>query len=63
LLGPEQPLWFGRLEADLANLHAALDWLRSGGHALLALRLAGALGLLWTWPPYLREGRTRLRPP
>ena len=60
LLGPEQPLWFGRLEADLANLHAALDWLHERGDALRALRLAGALGLLWTWPPYLREGRARL---
>lgn len=60
LLTPDQRRWFGRLEAELANLHAAFDWLHARGEATRALRLAAALGLMWTWPPYLRDGRVRL---
>jgi predicted ATPase/DNA-binding CsgD family transcriptional regulator len=57
LLGDEQLAWFTRLETERSNLRAALGWLCDRGHTERALRLAGALGLFWTWPPYIQEGR------
>jgi non-specific serine/threonine protein kinase len=45
-----------RLEAELPNLRAALDWLADqGAHAEL-LRLSGALGHMWHTRGYLDEG-------
>ncbi len=59
LLGPDQLLWFARLEQDLDNLRAILQAGMSGGaeEVELALRLAGALRLFWNVQGYLREGR------
>src|SRR6266581_1332644 len=59
LLGPDQLLWFARLEQDLDNLRAILQAGMSGGaeEVELALRLAGALRLFWISQGYLREGR------
>jgi excisionase family DNA binding protein len=59
LAGPDQAIWVQRLEADLANIRAALDWLAARGDIERALRLAGASGWLWSTAPYLDEARTR----
>jgi predicted ATPase len=46
LLGPHEQTWRDRLEADEANLHAALGW--SANHdPVLAMRLAAALWPYW----------------
>jgi predicted ATPase/DNA-binding XRE family transcriptional regulator len=52
-----------RLEEELANIRAALEWLLaedqegSGEKLALGLRLVGALRALWISPGYAREGR------
>ncbi|GAA5064283.1 BTAD domain-containing putative transcriptional regulator [Thermocatellispora tengchongensis] len=47
LRGPGQREWLGRLDAEAANLRAALDTFRREGAAEAALRLSG--GLVWYW--------------
>lgn len=59
LAGPRQELWARRLEAELPNIRAALDWFATTGDASGALRLAGAVGWLWSTAPYLEEARGR----
>jgi predicted ATPase/DNA-binding SARP family transcriptional activator len=56
LMGPDQALWFDRLETEHDNLRTALHWER--GEA--AQRLAGALWRFWMVRGYLSEGRERL---
>jgi non-specific serine/threonine protein kinase len=48
--GPEQAAWLGRIERELDNLRAALDWcVRSGTpRAAGGLRVAAALGRCWS---------------
>src|SRR5215470_2199965 len=50
LFGPEQLLWFARLEQDLDNLLVILQATTTGGEeeVEVALRLAGALRLFWS---------------
>jgi tetratricopeptide (TPR) repeat protein len=60
LAGREQALWVQRLEADLGNIRAALDWLSEHGDAERALRLAGAIGWLWSTALYMEEARMRI---
>jgi predicted ATPase/DNA-binding CsgD family transcriptional regulator len=57
LMGTEPDLWFHRVEADIANIRAALGWLRERGRMQAALELAGALAWFWTAPNYIAEGR------
>jgi excisionase family DNA binding protein len=59
LAGPNQTLWVRRLEADLGNIRAALDWLAERGAVEDALRLAGAIGWFWSSAPYFEEARVR----
>ncbi|MCA1677574.1 MAG: tetratricopeptide repeat protein [Actinobacteria bacterium] len=47
LTGPEQAVWFKRLDSEHANLRAAIEWSLSHGKPDWALRLAGALVLFW----------------
>jgi predicted ATPase/DNA-binding SARP family transcriptional activator len=57
LRGPGQREWLRRLDAETANLRAALDTFRREGAAGPALRLAGAL--VWYW--FLRGRLTEAR--
>jgi predicted ATPase/class 3 adenylate cyclase/Tfp pilus assembly protein PilF len=56
LRGGRQEEWLERLELDLPNLRAALEWSTSSGDGF-GLRLATALGELWFKHGHLREGR------
>ena len=59
--GPNHRLWLDRLELDLPNLRAALEWLdESGAHSARLLRLAAALGGLWHYRSHRIEGRAWL---
>jgi len=49
--------WSGRLERDLENIRAVLEWSLRGGDVTLGVRLAGALGLFWYGNGYHIEGR------
>ena len=48
--------WSGRLEQDLENIRAVLEWSLSGGDVTLGVRLAGALCLFWYGNGYHVEG-------
>ncbi len=48
------------LEAEHANLRAALTWLEAAGEAGLLLRLTAALGIFWSGLGYYQEGRAWL---
>jgi len=54
--GPEQLVWYERLETEHDNLRAALDWALESKNADAGLRLAGSLGFFWFVRGYLREG-------
>lgn len=49
--------WVQRLELDLENLRAVLEWSLGGGDVALGARLAGALCLFWYGNGYHVEGR------
>ena len=58
LRGSEQTAWLDRLEAEHANLRAALDWsLSEDRQSDAALRLSGALAWFWAVRGYFSEGR------
>ena len=60
LLGPEQALWFERLEQELPNFRAALNWTieqRQGEDFVSCTR---ALRFLWVYRGYVSEGRAWL---
>jgi non-specific serine/threonine protein kinase len=52
--------WLDRLQSELDNLRAALDWLEASGASEHVLRLAGALQRFWDERGHLAEGRRRL---
>jgi predicted ATPase/class 3 adenylate cyclase len=60
LSGPQQLIWFERLEREHDNLRAALSWLlEQGAHEQSkehALRLGGALSRFWEIRGYVSEG-------
>jgi predicted ATPase/DNA-binding CsgD family transcriptional regulator len=60
LLAGDKAVWVSRLTAELPNLRAAFAWWRARNDADRALRLAGSLGLFWTEPSFVREGRAWL---
>jgi predicted ATPase/DNA-binding CsgD family transcriptional regulator len=57
LSGADQIVWLRRLEAEHANLRAALEHLTAQGAWEPALRLAGALGPFWRLHGHFGEGR------
>jgi predicted ATPase/DNA-binding SARP family transcriptional activator len=60
LHGPDQIAWLDRLDEELPNLRAALEWLLAAGDATGAARLAGALGWYWARRGRQAEGRAWL---
>jgi predicted ATPase/transcriptional regulator with XRE-family HTH domain len=57
LSSPARGAWLERLDAEAANLRAALAWTTTGGDPCVGLRLAGALGWYWILRGYVEEGR------
>jgi len=58
LRGGDQVSWYGRIEAEIGNLRAALEWCRDDPQgAEPALRIAAGLGWFWAVRGYNREGR------
>ena len=60
LRGPQQKGWLDRLEAEVNNVRAALEWLLSNQASDEALRLGGALWRFWELHGHLSEGRAWL---
>jgi non-specific serine/threonine protein kinase len=60
LEGPEQAIWFNRLEVEYDNIRAALDWALHSSDAVAGLRLAAALWSFWFSRGPVSEGRERL---
>ena len=57
LRGPNQPQWLDRLEAEHANLRAAMVWSQESGDDELGLRIAAVLAWFWRLRGHLTEGR------
>lgn len=57
LSGSRQMDWLARLDAERANVHAALGWSLANGQPELALRLASSLSLFWLVRGYALEGQ------
>jgi predicted ATPase/class 3 adenylate cyclase len=57
LRGDRQREWLERLDQDLPNLRAVLEWSRTPGNENLGLRLATALWDWWFKRGHIREGR------
>src|SRR5262249_11345778 len=60
LKGPEQDVWFRRLQQEHDNLRSALEWAAQHDEAEIELRLAGSLANFWWAYGYLPEGRAWL---
>ena len=57
LAGPNQAEWLERLEWELDNIRAALDWLLSSGRVEEALRAVSALERFWRGHAHVSEAR------
>ena len=60
LLGPDQLAWLERLDAELDNIRAALNWAAATGEAEIGLRIAAPLWRFWNLRNREREARERL---
>jgi len=47
IFGHESVLWINRLDKDLDNIRAAMEWSTNSGKAVAALRIAGSLVYFW----------------
>ncbi len=56
-----EPEWMRRLDAEIDNFRAALDWALGEGQSALAVRLAGRLGRYWEFRSASAEGGRWLR--
>jgi predicted ATPase/DNA-binding CsgD family transcriptional regulator/Tfp pilus assembly protein PilF len=56
--GPEQGAWLDRIEAELPNIRAALEWIVGRGGAADAQRMTSALLRFWEARGRVSEGRT-----
>lgn len=52
--------WFERLDAEIDNFRAALNWALSEGRVEKGLRIAGALARFWDMRGYWSEGLARV---
>lgn len=59
-VGPDQVAWLDRIERELDNVRAALDWSRAGGQFASGLDIASALRWFWNARGRFHEGRRRL---
>jgi predicted ATPase/DNA-binding CsgD family transcriptional regulator len=59
LHGAHQAEWLDRLDQELENLRAALEW-SVGANPARGLKLAGDVGWFWIMHGHYAEGRTRL---
>lgn len=59
--GPNAAWWLDRLEDELPNLEAALQWLDRSGEGARFLRLAASLGGLWQFRSHHTQGRAWLK--
>jgi predicted ATPase/class 3 adenylate cyclase len=57
LAGQDQARWLGKLEGELDNLRAALDWLLASGRVEDALRAIAALERYWRAHAHVSEAR------
>jgi predicted ATPase/class 3 adenylate cyclase len=55
--GPDQAVWLDRLEVELANIRAALEWSVANARSDLVLRIASALGRFWRAHGHMTEAR------
>ncbi|HET6616903.1 MAG TPA: tetratricopeptide repeat protein [Gemmatimonadota bacterium] len=60
LAGKGQTAWLDRLESELQNLRAALDWALESGEIELAVRLGSALWSFWWLRGHFTEMRWKL---
>ncbi len=60
LEGPHLLAWLDRLDEDIDNLRAAMDWSPTSSDPSRGLRIAGWLTLFWLARSQLAEARTRL---
>lgn len=60
LVGADQAIWLQRLEEELGNLRAALNWTLEHGDPVSALRLAATAWLFWFERGRTNEGRNWL---
>ena len=60
LRGPQQLSWVEWLNAELANIRAALSWAAEHGETEAGLRIGAALWRFWQMQGHLNEGRERL---
>ncbi|HEU0165448.1 MAG TPA: BTAD domain-containing putative transcriptional regulator, partial [Thermomicrobiales bacterium] len=61
LQGPDQLRWLDRLDRDLGNVRAALDWAIASDRAALALQMMSAAGHFWFFRGSNREGLSWLQ--
>jgi len=61
LTGADQASWLDRLQAEHANLQAALAWASQTGDSDLALLLAARLWRFWQLRGHFADGRRRLQ--
>ncbi|MGI8827271.1 MAG: ATP-binding protein [Chloroflexota bacterium] len=57
LFGPEQVSWLNRLEDELDNIRAALEWAKECRETEVGLRVAGSLWRFWRARGHVNEGR------
>jgi predicted ATPase/class 3 adenylate cyclase len=57
LAGPDQGSWFERLDLELDNVRAALEWLLSSARVEDTLRTVSALGPFWRARGHIAEAR------
>ncbi len=55
--GRDQAWCFQRMDSELDNVRAALEWCFHNGPSEMGLRLAGAMGSYWELRKYLGEGK------